>query len=59
MAENESDEMAEDESDELRIDKRPLEDLPDEGSVDEEEAEDVQGGMAPRYAPNGWSHTET
>jgi hypothetical protein len=45
--------MAENESDELGIDKLPLEDLPDDRSVDEKEAEDVQGGMAPPYVPVG------
>jgi hypothetical protein len=50
-------EVADKESDpaneELGLEKRPLEDLPDDRTVDEKEAEDVQGGRAPPYVPVG------
>jgi hypothetical protein len=46
--------MADKESkDDLELDKRPLEDLPDDLPVEEKEAEDVQGGRAPPYVPVG------
>lgn len=49
MADKESDPANE----ELGLEKRPLEDLPDDRTVDEKEAEDVQGGRAPPYVPVG------
>jgi hypothetical protein len=38
---------------ELKLEKRRLEDLPDDLPVDEKEAEDVQAGRAPPYVPVG------
>jgi hypothetical protein len=35
----------------LRVEKRPLEEQPDDLPVSDEEAEDIKGGFAPPYVP--------
>jgi hypothetical protein len=35
----------------LKVEKRPLEEQPDDLPVSDEEAEDIKGGFAPPYVP--------
>ena len=35
----------------LRVEKRPLEEEPDDLAVSDEEADDIKGGFAPPYVP--------